>query len=71
MESEVFVKSLLLRSSILVKIDNIPFLVESIMTSIDNDCLSFSIFASSNIKDFAIGKVDEFFVLILEDLPPS
>jgi hypothetical protein len=50
-ETEVFVESLGLWSIIFVEIDNLPSLVGSTMFLPDDNCLSFNIFSSTNIKE--------------------
>jgi hypothetical protein len=69
LETELFVKSLgfCLNS---VNINNLPSLVGTIVSLMNNNFLSFNIFTSTNIKAFSILPVDKVFVLILEDLPP-
>jgi hypothetical protein len=69
-ESEIFWKSLGLRSFSLVNVGDSPFLVSAIMSLVDNDDLSFSILSTWDIKCFSILPIDELAVLILEDLPP-
>jgi hypothetical protein len=73
MESEVFVHSLGCFLISLVKIDNLPFLVSSIMLVPNNDCLTFNIFALEDIKYLSVVHVLELLSIIdvSEELPPS
>jgi hypothetical protein len=70
-EAEFFIHSLGFNLFSIVNIDNLPFLVLSIMALVDYNWLSFSIFCSINIKSLVVLDVDELFTLVLEDLPPS
>ena len=71
MESEVLVDTLIFSLSGLVNIEDSPLLVVALVVAPDAYSLSFYIFTSFNIKNLAVLPVDELFVLILEDLPPS
>jgi len=58
----------------LIKIDNIPFLVCSLMNAPNNDLSSFFILSSVDIKCFLVLQVDEVSILltgVLEELEPS
>jgi hypothetical protein len=71
METKVLVESLGLWSLGFIEIDNIPLLSgRSVVTPYSNS-LSFLIFASSDIKGFAVLPIDELVILILENLEPS
>jgi hypothetical protein len=54
----------------ILDIDDLPFLVLSIMDLVDDNWLSFNIFCSRNIESLIVLDVDELFTSILEDLPP-
>ena len=54
----------------LILIDNSPSLVPSVVSLPDNNCLSFNIFVSGNIKNSLVLNVDEVISSVLEDLPP-
>jgi hypothetical protein len=69
-ESEVFVKSLLLRSLVLVKIEYLPLLMLSSVVTPNTYCLAFLILSSCDIKDLFVSPIDELIVLILEKLVP-
>jgi hypothetical protein len=72
METEVFMKSLILFFFSFVKIDNLPSLVGSIMSVPNDNISSFFIFSSMDIKAFVgLLEVAEVLALVLEDLPPS
>jgi len=71
MESEVFVKTLCGFSSKLVKIDNLPSLVGTIVSVIYDNFSSFFVLSSVNIKAFLVLPIDEVFISIGKDLPPS
>jgi hypothetical protein len=71
METKFFVQSLSLNLSSLVKIDNLPLLVSSIVVTPNSNSLSFLVLCSSNIKDLIVGPVDELIFVELEDLEPS
>jgi hypothetical protein len=70
MESEFLVQSLGLKFSSLVKIDNLPLLVESISLCMNNNLGSFFILRVVNIKAFSILNVAESINFIFEDLEP-
>jgi hypothetical protein len=70
-ETKFFVESLSLNLSSLVKIDNLPLLVSSIVVTPNSNSLSFLVLCSSNIKDLIVGPVDELIFVELEDLEPS
>jgi hypothetical protein len=84
--SEVLMKSFSLIFIRFINIDNLPFLVVAVMLVPNDNCSSFFILASVNIKGFTILPVDEVsnsvsvlssflwfftFNFILEDLEPS
>ena len=69
-ESEFLTKSLGLNLLGIVKIDNCPFLVVTIVSFFYNDWCSFLIFVSANIKAFLVLPIDEVSILVGEDLPP-
>jgi hypothetical protein len=71
METKFFVQSLSLNLSSLVKIDNLPLLVSSIVVTPNSNCLSFLVLCSLDIKDLVVGPVDELVFVELEDLEPS
>jgi hypothetical protein len=70
-ESEVFIDTLVFSLAGLVNIKYCPLLVVSFVVAPDTYCSTFLIFASLDVKDFAVLPVDKLFILILEDLPPS
>ena len=55
----------------MVKIENLPSLVVSIVSAPGNDLSAFFILSTMDIKAFVVLPVDEVLVLIGEDLPPS
>jgi hypothetical protein len=71
-ESKLFIQSLGLSLCFLVKIENLPSLVGSIVSWVDLNFLSLVIFTLENIKA-SIGFLDvaEMFSLVDEDLEPS
>jgi hypothetical protein len=69
-EAEVLVKSLFLDLFSFVKIDDLPSLVFTILSSMDNNFATFLIFLSFNMKLLLVLPVDELFIFIGEDLPP-
>jgi hypothetical protein len=70
METEVFTKTLCLFWFGIIKIEDLPSLVGTIM-SVPNDYLSsFLILSSMNIKAFLVLPVDEVLISIGEDLVP-
>jgi len=71
MEAKGFVKTLGLDSISLVKVDNLPFLCLRSVVAPNLHWVSFLVFTSSNIKDLAVGPVDELAILILENLEPA
>jgi hypothetical protein len=71
MESEVFVKTLGLRTLCLVKINNLPLLVGTSIVTTNTNWVSFFILSVFNFKDLVVAPVDELAVLILEYLEPS
>jgi hypothetical protein len=72
MESELFVKSLGLSLCLLVKIEDLPSLVSTIMSVVNLDCLSFNVFVSNNVKaSLDLLDVAEMLLLVNKDLPPA
>jgi hypothetical protein len=71
MEAPFFVESFTLNLSSFIKIDNCPLLVVALVVAIDTNCMSFFVFVTLDFDNLAILEVDELFVLVLEDLPPS
>jgi hypothetical protein len=69
-ETKFFVKSLGLSFFSLVKIDDFPFLVESISLSVNNDRCSFFILGIRDIEVLSILDIDKSINFILEDLEP-
>jgi hypothetical protein len=69
-ETELLVEALSSIFTSLVNIEYLPFLLLSSVSSCNLNCRSFSISSSSYIKNLVISPVNEFTVLILEDLPP-
>jgi hypothetical protein len=70
-ESEIFIESFLWYWLGLVKIDDLPSLVSTIVSLPVDYCLSFNIFTSFNIKTSLVLPIDDVLILIGEDLPPS
>jgi hypothetical protein len=70
METKFFVQSTCLGLCSLVKIENLPLLVATIVVSSNTDCTSFLILATSDIKDLVVLPVDKLVLVELEDLPP-
>jgi hypothetical protein len=70
-ESKFFTESFLWNWFCFVKIDYLPSLVGTVVSVPCDDCSSFLILASSNIEAFLVLPVDEMFISIGEDLPPS
>jgi hypothetical protein len=54
----------------LVKIDDIPSLVGTVMFVVNDNSLSFLILSTSDIKSLSSLPIDEVFIFILEELPP-
>jgi hypothetical protein len=71
MESELFIETFLWNWFSFINIDDLPSLVGAIMSIPGDDFSSFLILSSVNIKAFLVLPVDEVFILIGEDLPPS
>jgi hypothetical protein len=71
METKVFGDTLNLRTLSFVKINNLPFLVSSVVVTENTNCSTFFILTSSNIKHLVVIPVDELAILILENLPPT
>jgi hypothetical protein len=69
-ESEIFMKSLSLDTLCLINIDDLPFLVLSIVFLPGKDFTSFFISIMINVKYFMINNVDEVFLFIFEELEP-
>jgi hypothetical protein len=70
MESELRIVSLTSNFTMLINIGNSPSLVDSVMSSPDDNLLSFSILSLEDIKYLSVLDVDEVVSSILEDLPP-
>ena len=70
MEAEFFVHSLGFKLFSILNIDDLPFLVLSVMTVPDDYWLSFSVFTTCNIKNLLVLDVNKLVSSILEDLPP-
>jgi len=70
-ETEFFIESFTCNFLCLVKIDNLPSLVGTIMSVPNDNLLTFNIFALEDIKAFLVLPVDEVFIRVGEDLPPS
>jgi hypothetical protein len=68
-EPEFFVKSLGF-GLYCINIDNLPSLVGSIMSLVNNNSLSLDILSSRYVQAFTILPIDKVFILILEDLEP-
>jgi hypothetical protein len=72
METEVFIKSLILLFLSLVEIDNLPLLILAIVFLPDDNWSAFFISTTIYIKaSVGILEVAEVVSLILENLPPS
>jgi hypothetical protein len=71
MESELFVETFLWNWFGFIKIDDLPSLIGTIVSIPCDNFSSFLIFSSMNIKAFLVLPVDEVFISISEDLPPS
>jgi len=71
MHTEFCVQTLGLIRLGFIKIHNIPSLSLGAVVAPNLHWVSFNVFPSSNIKDLAVGPVDELVALILEDLEPS
>jgi hypothetical protein len=70
-ETEFFIKTLSFSLLCFVNIQNLPLLVFALVATPYSNSLSFNVFSSCNIKDLVVRPIDEFAVIILEDLPPS
>jgi len=70
-ETELFIESLSFNLSSIVEIDDLPFLVKSIVVSSNGNWSSFFILVSFNIDDLSIlSNIDELSCSVLEDLEP-
>jgi hypothetical protein len=69
-ESKFWIESFTWNCLGFVKIEHLPSLISSIMSVPYNNCLSFNIFSTWDIKCFSVTPVDEVFRFVLEDLPP-
>jgi hypothetical protein len=69
-ESESVVVSLSSNLRRFILIHNSPSLVDSVMSAVDNNLLSFSILSLVNVKNLLVLDVDEVVSSVLEDLPP-
>jgi len=70
-KAKFFVKSLGLILVSLVYIKYLPLLMLSFVVSPNTDGVTFFILGSFNIKNLVVLPVNELFVLIFENLPPS
>jgi hypothetical protein len=70
MEAKFFIDSLGLEAFRLINIDNLPFLVSSVVSLVCNNWLSFNIFVTFNIKTLFVLDVNKLVASVLEDLPP-
>jgi hypothetical protein len=70
METEFIIETASLNWLCLVKIDDLPSLVSSIVLLPNNNWSSFFILSTMDIKSFVVLNVDEVFTFISEDLPP-
>jgi len=68
---ELWVQSLGNTSWLFVKINNSPQLIVLTISLLDINCLSFNIFATSNIKSSSVSEVDKASSFNSEQLPPS
>ena len=71
METEVLIKSLGLSLISLVEIQHSPLLVVSSIVVPYTYSVSFFVLVTFDLKDLAVLPVDELFILILENLPPT
>jgi hypothetical protein len=71
MESKLFIESFGPDWFGLVKIDNFPSLISSLLVSVNDNSLSFNILGSINWNSFVVGWIDELVIFILEHLEPS
>jgi len=70
-ESKVFVETLGWISFHFINIGHSPLLILTIVVLIDTNFAAFFIFATCNIKNFAVIPIDELSVFIFENLPPT
>jgi len=71
-ESELFVQTLSLSLCLLVKIEDLPSLVGTVVSVVNLDCLSFNVFVSINVKaSLVLLDVAEMLLLVYKDLPPA
>ena len=70
MESKLLVETLGSSLLSLVNIDNLPSLVSTVVSLVNNDWLTFSIFSTTDVEAFSVLPVDNMFILVFEDLPP-
>jgi hypothetical protein len=57
----------------LIKIDNLPSLIDSVtlVSIVDNNSLTLFIFTTRYIKDLVVRWIVEVFILVIENLEPS
>jgi hypothetical protein len=70
-ESEFFIESLRWTLTLVIKIDNLPFLVEAIVFAIDDNWSSFFVFVSRDIEAFLVLPIDKVLITVGENLPPT
>jgi hypothetical protein len=69
-ESKFLVITLSSILSMVFEVDNVPFLVSTVMFGVNNNWLSFIILVSWYIKALLVLPIDEVLVLVSEQLPP-
>ena len=70
MESEIAVVATLASFLDFIKIENLPSLVQSVVSSPDNDVLAFTVFITRHIKYSLIFDVDKVLSNVSEELEP-
>lgn len=70
-QSVVFIPSFVLLFLLVIKIEDLPSLVQTVVQCPDEYLLAFSILSSGNINHFLVLDIDDIIGLILEDLEPS
>jgi len=70
METKFFVKSRCLSLFSLIKIDDLPFLVFTLIVVANNNWSTLFIFVALNINDLVVLNVDKLITSEFEDLPP-
>ena len=71
MKSKLLVETLSLDLVSLVKIDDLPFLMSSLVVAPNSNWCSFLILSSLDIENLVVAPVDELILFIFEDLEPS